>query len=659
MNVLVRKSIQVAAFVFLTACAAQMPDQMASQSPSKVERPLPNPVEIPQEYQSALEAGTRTESGKPGDSYWMNTAMYTINVSLNPAEKKATATEMVEYTNNSNDTLRSLGVNLNLNLHKEGVVRNEAAEVTGGMPISLVKYNGVELPMGGRSGARYVISGTLMRIVGDAPVAPGETVMLEFEWEFKIPKEGASGRMGWSRDNLFYLAYFYPQMAVYDDVIGWHMDQFQGTAEFYADFADYNVTVEAPANWLVLGTGELTNAKEVLQENFYEKMVAGYQTDSVTHVITKDDFGNVTKAKTGETVKWNFRANMVRDVAFSITSESNWDVTRSPIGDINGDGVTDYSKINAVWRETAFRWAKSWQYAQHSIDFLSRHTGVMYPWPHMTVVEAEEIINGGMEYPMMTIIGSYNRSSDAALYGVTAHEIAHMWFPLMVNNNERRYAWMDEGTTSFNENQASKEFFEDFNTELSDKRGYIYATRLGIEGEIMRWSDYHYNGFAYGTASYSKPSTVLATLRGVLGEEVFTKAFKAFFKRWQFKHPYPWDMWATFEDVSGRDLSWFWTTWYFETWKLEQGIESVEVNENGETVITIIDNGNAPMPTPLTISFADETFIEVTLSEQVWLKGVRKTTHVVPAGKKVVAVQLDPKGLFPDVDTSNNNWMQK
>ena len=645
-------------FVVLVGTACSQNIQVVTQPSSKntFERPIPNPIEVPNSYSAAVENGTRTKEGKPGANYWINSASYNISLKLFPDQKRVEAKEAIVYVNNSPDTLNNLVVNLNLNLHKDGAIRNEAAEITGGMPLSLVKVNDSILSDTLRKGQRYRRIGTYLTIFPEKVVLPGESVNLEFAWTFAIPKEGASGRMGWSQDNLFYLAYFYPQMAVYDDVIGWHTDQFQGTSEFYADFANYTVALQVPGNWLVLGTGDLTNAKEVLADSVFDRMVNGHLSDSVVHVISKKDFGyNATKANVGDSLTWKFNAKNVRDVAFSITKESNWDASRANVGDLNGDGKDDYTQINSIWRNDAPKWIHAWKYAQNSIEFMSKFSGLKYPWPHMTSVEAEGIIRGGMEYPMMTIISSYNRSSDRGLYGVVAHELAHMWVPMMVNNNERRYAWMDEGFTSFHEAQASKEYFSDPNADNENKRGYLIAAKFGFEGEIMRWSDYHYNGWAYGNASYSKPATVLTSLRVVLGEELFNKAYLEFMSRWQFKHPYPWDLWATFDDVTGRDLNWFWRSWYFETWTLDQSIESVIETTNG-TLITIKDIGNIPMPVLLKVTFEDGTFLEKTISEQVWLKGKRSTTHLIPKGKKVIAVSIDEMSLLPDINEGNNFW---
>src|SRR5690606_8522910 len=155
-------------------------------------------------------------------------------------------------------------------------------------------------------------------------------------------------------------------------------------------------------------------------------------------------------------------------------------------------------------------------------------------------------------------MGDYNQAGDSALYYVTVHELAHMWIPMIVSNDERRYTWMDEGTTTFNEGAARMDFYPGRNHHLDDQEIYLRIAGSGFEGEIMRRSAYHYNPGAYGIASYQKPGSVLVALRAVLGEEVFMRAYREYFQRWKYRHPYPWDMWHTFEDVAGRDLDWFW-----------------------------------------------------------------------------------------------------
>ncbi|MBW3628537.1 MAG: M1 family peptidase, partial [Gemmatimonadetes bacterium] len=377
------------------------------------------------------------------------------------------------------------------------------------------------------------------------------------------------------------------------------------------------------------------------------------RSDTVVHVVTAADLSGATRAGPGQTLRWTFRADSVRDVAYSVTRASVWDAARTAVGDRDGDGSTDFARVDAIYRPTAFRWAQAARYAQHSVRFLSQYTGFSYPWSHMTAVEGGGIIGGGMEYPMMTLIGDYSTAGESALYGVVVHEIAHMWVPMIVSTDERRYSWMDEGTTTFNENQARRDFFPGVDPLSSDRSGYIAAARGREEGEIMRRSDYHYPGAAYVVATYNKPALVLEALRGVLGEETFSRAYREFIARWAFRHPYPWDLWNTFENVSGRDLDWFWHSWYFETWILDQAVESV-VSEGGGTRIVIEDRGKVPMPVLLSIRLASGEQLRREIPVESWLAGARSASITVPG--QVTQVEIDPELRFPDADRANNRW---
>src|SRR5699024_6203976 len=161
----------------------------------------------------------------------------------------------------------------------------------------------------------------------------------------------------------------------------------------------------------------------------------------------------------------------------------------------------------------------------------------------------------------------------------------------------------------------------------------------------------------YGTASYAKPASVLTILRGLLGEETFTKAFHTFMDRCQYKHPYPWDLFSTFEDVSGRDLDWFWRSWYFETWVLDQAVAQVKETEQGATIV-IEDQGQTPMPAEVQITLANGDTLQKNIAVETWLSGVTQTTLTIEAESDVTKVVIDPEYKFPDADRSNNVWKQ-
>lgn len=273
----------------------------------------------------------------------------------------------------------------------------------------------------------------------------------------------------------------------------------------------------------------------------------------------------------------------------------------------------------------------------------------------MTAVEGGGIIGGGMEFPMMTLMGDYNARGDSALYYVTAHELAHMWVPMIVSTNERRHSWMDEGTTTFHENQARADFFPGPRHYLDDQNTYLAVARAGLEGELLRWSDFHHPGPAFGIASYMKPASLLELLRVVLGEETFLRAHRDYLATWAYKHPTPYDFFNTFERVAGRDLDWFWRSYYDETWLLDHAVASVR-QAGGTAEVVVEDRGQAFLPAWVTLTLADGQTVEREVPVETWLRGARQATLRVPVGAPVVRAEVAANPRIPDVDRTNNVW---
>ncbi|MCZ6915434.1 MAG: M1 family metallopeptidase [Gemmatimonadetes bacterium] len=632
---------------------------MGSTSAGAQSRPIPHPVVPPAGFRQAIEAGTRTARGEPGPSYWQQWTDYRLRARLLPESKRVEGSAQIVHHNHAPMPLPVLALHLHQNVHAEGAVRNRSVEVTGGVELSRVSSAGVdlrEMSLQQSSGAGYEVDGTTLYVRLPSPVFPGDSVTLETDWSFTVPQAGM-GRMGWSRDNLFFVAHWYPQIAVLDDVDGWQVDPYLGNAEFYAGYGSYELTVEAPAGWVVMGSGELMNRDEVLPTHVLQRLATAETSDRTVHVLTEADVrsNQATLPGTEGILTWRFQADTLRDVAFSATRASLWDAARTPVGDRDHDGTTDYVRVDAFYRASAPRWVQTTRYAQHAIDFLSRFTGIAYPWPHMSVVEGAGIIGGGMEFPMMTLIGDYNQSTDSALYYVTAHELAHMWVPMIVGIDERRRAWMDEGTTTFNENQARGEFYPGPNHHQADREQYVQFARTGLEGELMRWTDYHYSDAARGVASYSKPATILVALRALLGEDTFARGYQQYLADWAYKHPKPWDFFNTMATAAGRDLDWFWRTWYYETWHLDQAVSKVMETDSG-TKIWVDDLGLAPMPVRLTITMVDGRQIREEIPVEEWLRGAWTVEVTVRTPSPVARVEIDAEGVFPDSDRRNNVW---
>ncbi len=625
------------------------------------ERPFLNPIEISQEYLDAVERGTRTDEGKPGPMYWQNYASYVLKAEIDPDTHTLFGTADVTYHNRSPYELDVVVVELAQNLHKEGTPKKDFTEITGGKEITLVKAGEQKLSeinwlqRWTQQSNGYIKEGTQLYIFPDSSIDADESLNFKFEWSFVIPERGASGRMGRSRDNLYFIAYWYPHIAVFDDVTGWFDDPFLGNAEFYHGFADYELHVTMPNDWIVMGTGEFLNPEETLSSRTLERYRLAAESDETFLIADFDELHDATQISDDGKLTWRFSSEKVRDVAFSATLQSRWEGARTPVGDLNGDGTTDYTRINTFYREEAPLWSEQTKYAQHSITFLSDYMNTPYPWPHMTSVEGAEIIGGGMEFPMMTIIGDYNNAGAVRLYGVTAHELAHMWFPMIVSTNERRFTWIDEGYTSFHTNEANMDYYGDRFDHSNVFSGYLQIAGTDLEGEIMRWSDFHYPGPAYGVASYPKPASVLIALRGVLGEDLFMKAHHELIRRWEYKHPYPWDIFRTIEDVAGMDLSWFWRAWYYETWVLNQSVLRVYI-DGDDSVIVIEDFGDVPMPVDMEITFEDGNRLHRRIGVEEWLDGKRIIEYRLKNTTGITKVLIDPDVNYPDTDRSNLLW---
>jgi len=630
-------------------------------SPSALERPIANPIVAAPGFRRAVERGTRTTTGVPGPNYWQQSARYTISARLDVEAKRLQGTTRIVYRNASPDTLRQVVIQLIQDFHREDSPRHRAAEITGGYTFTRVAAGGQALEplQGGQPRLGYLRRMQMMGIFPPVPVAPRDSLTLEFDWSFRIPREGADGRMGWNSDDFFFLAYWYPQMAVLDDVVGWQTDRFMGVAEFYSGFAEYDVTLDVPHGWVVQGTGRLLNEREVLPEAIIRRLRQAEASDTVVHVLTGQDFGpgRATVESPDGRLRWHFAADSVRDAAYVVARASLWDAVRTSVGDRNGDGRPEYTRAEAIWRPAHTRWAQGARYAQHAIAFHSRNMALPYPYPHATAVEGDGVMEGAMEYPMVTMIG-WDQGGDTTLYWLVTHELAHNWVPMIVDVDERRHGWMDEGTTSFNDDQASADFYPGYSTEANEFLYYILQARTGEEGALMRFSDHLDNAGHYDVYAYSKPASLLISLRGLLGREAFYRAYQGYLRAWAFRQPKPWDFFNYFSASSGQDLSWFWRTWYYETWSLDQSVASVTPGPRG-TEIVVRDLGDAPMPARLTITLANGDTLQREIPVAAWLTGARTATVTVPRGREVVRVEIDARGEFPDVSRKNNIWSRE
>ena len=621
-------------------------------------RPLPGPVFESAPFSRAVARGTRTRTGEPGASNWVQHARYRVDASLDPTASRLTGTEQVVYLNHSPDTLRALAVYLRQNVFAAASPRRSSVPITGGVTLSKVTAAGHWLtasPDTTRPG--YTVDGTVMWIRLSAPVMPGDSVQLAFAWSFTPPPTPSDGREG--RDgHVFFLGYWYPEVAVYDDVNGWVTDPYLNGAEFYMDPADYDVRLTVPHAWVVGATGVLADSS-VYSVRTRTRLADARHSGRVIRVLTPGADAAAAFAPGPARVTWHFVARNVRDFSWGTSDQYAWDATRALVARDSGAG-SDTVAINSFFRLT--RKAAAWSLggARFTRDAIEQMSAWLwpYPWPQMTSMEGV-IQGGGMEYPMMTLMQSW--ADTLSLAGDLMHETGHMWFPMQVGSNETRHPWMDEGLTQFDVAQGMRVVYGEprqggrpNDSEPGQRSLYLGALRTGLDQPLMRWGDLASQDL-YFITYYDKTAQVLAALRGVMGADKFHQALREYGHRWIGRHPYPVDFFNTFDAVAGRDLSWFWDTWFYRAWPLDQAIASV-ATDGDSVAITIQDRGLAPMPVPLVVTRAGGVTQRVDVPVDVWLRGARTFVVHVAAQPAITRVEIDPHGDFPNLDRAHMVW---
>jgi hypothetical protein len=617
-------------------------------------RPIPGPVFESPGFTRAVEAGTRTRTGVPGPRNWVQHARYTIDATLDPRTGRVSGHETVSYQNHSPDTLGTVFIHLRQNLFAAGSERIGAAPITGGVTLTRVAVSGEV-----REPGSYRVQGTVMRLPLAAPLLPGDSVSLAFDWSYAPPPTPADGRQG-REGNVFFMGYWYPQLAVYDDVDGWVADPYLSQAEFYMDPADYDVRLTVPHGWTVGATGVLLNAADVLTPAVRDSLAAARQSGRVIRLFAPGQDPATVFARRGATTTWQYRARDVRDFAWGASNEQAWDATRALVA--RGGTAPDTVDIHSFFRLTDR--AAAWnlggaRFTRDAIETLSRQLWP-YPWPTMSSMEGI-LTGGGMEYPMMTVMQPW--PDTLSLAGDLMHETGHMWFPMQAGSNETRFPWMDEGLTQYNVAQAMAGLYgaprtggRPNDSEEGQRQEYLRLARAGRDYSLMLPGD-EYPTDRY-MLFYNKTAQVLAALRSVMGADTFHAALVRYGRDWTGRHPQPYDFFNAMHRAAGQDLSWFWQTWFYHGWPLDQAIADVTVRGDS-IVITIEDHGMAPMPVRLQVTHADGSVEDVELPVSVWLNGSRTATATVRSTSAVTGVVIDAAGDFPDVDRANQVWPRR
>ncbi|HTJ47821.1 MAG TPA: M1 family metallopeptidase [Cyclobacteriaceae bacterium] len=602
---------------------------------------------MPRNIKQAYNKGTRSVDGMPGKKYWQNRGRYNITVTALPPDKNVKGEEQITYFNNSPDTVRSPVIKLFLNIHKPGAPRNFGAGsdyLTSGVHIDAVTFNGANVEWRDNPS---VFTWQPFRL--PRPLAPHDSMKVTFKWHYEISKQ--SNREGMIDSTTYFLAYFYPRFAVLDDYNGWDRMNFMDSHEFYSDFNDYTVTVNVPKNYVVFGTGTLQHPENLLQPEILQRFTKSFTSDETIHVATKEEL-KAKKVTTQNNINsWQFKATDIPDMTFGLSDHFIWDAASVVVD----DATKRRASVQAAYSDTAEDYKSMVEYGRHSLDWLSHNwPGIPYPYEKTTIFQGY----AGMEYPMMANDESYEDPAFSRF--VAEHEIAHTYMPFYMGINETRYGFMDEGWATTFElligradmgNEKAEGLYKEFRVD-----GWINSKASDQEIPIITPGD-ALTGQGFGNNEYGKASLGYLAVKDLLGDDQFKKCLHGFMDRWHGKHPIPWDLFNTFNNIAGKDLNWFWNNWFFSTYYIDLSVKEVTKSKSSYSVV--IDNiGGMAAPVNIVVTYADGSTENFHQTPAIWQANQKQAKVALTTKKEIKSLKLDGN-IWMDADESNNTWEKK
>ena len=605
----------------------------------------------------------RAADGEPGPEYWTNKASYKINATLDPTKDAITGSVIITYTNNSPQQLPFLWLYLDQNLFNlssrgqakfPATRRSRYGDVNstfeGGFNIKSVKLLSTEKGKVSSSDVFNLVSDTRMQIRLPKPLAHGETTQIKIDYSYNIPKEGSdrTGILDTKNGKIYAIAQWYPRMCVYDDIEGWNTLPYLGAGEFYLDYGDFDYSITAPADMIVVGSGDLQNPDDVLTPTELKRLAEARQSNKTVVIRSADEVSDPSSRPRKGNITWHFKMKNARDVSWAASTAFIWDAARInfPSG---RKGLAQ--SVYPIEADGDSAWGRSTEYIKGALEGYSKR---WFEFPYNNATNVASNING-MEYPGIVFCNA--KSKKGRLWNVTDHEFGHTWFPMIVGSNERKFGWMDEGFNTFINGISTQDFN---NGEYVSRRSrnltrYIFNDRsetVMSEPDALQEAN-------IGAALYYKPGYALDLLRNdILGEERFDYAFQLYIKRWAYKHPTPWDFFRTMENVSGEDLEWFWKGMFIKNYKLDQAITDVKYvnNDPSQGALVTVENLDR-MAMPLYLQYQTESGNSDTLKipVEVWQNGPT-WIQKINTKEKLKSVTIDPDHVFPDVNPENNTW---
>ncbi|HPF91888.1 MAG TPA: M1 family metallopeptidase, partial [Flavobacteriales bacterium] len=477
---------------------------------------------------------------------WQQRVDYTMQVSLDHKDHRFEGTTRLQYTNNSPDTLREVFFHLYFNAFQPGSemdVRSRTIEDPddriGGRiaelePHQIGRSIVTDLKQDGRSTVLTPM-GTVLKVSLARPVLPKRSTTLEFSFHGQVPVQ--IRRSG--RDNVEEVAYsmaqWYPKLAEYDER-GWHANPYVGR-EFYGVWGDFDVTIDMDSAFTIAATGVLQNAQEI-----------GHGYPAGRRGVKRPD---------GDRLHWHFVAKNVHDFAWAADRGFAHTITQMPDGPDLHFFYKDDPEYEAVWKELPDHMVRSFAY-------MNAHFG-KYPWPQYSFVQGGD---GGMEYPMLTLITGKRRLG--SLVGVSVHESVHSWYYGVLASNEGRFAWMDEGFTEYAGSEVMQALFPRAgDPHAGSITGYQALVKSGHQEPPSIHADHFLTNKAYGATAYSFGEMFVHQLGAVVGEEKVKEGLRRYYDVCGFKHPEPIDFERVMEKGSGLELDWYFDEWINTTRTLD------------------------------------------------------------------------------------------
>jgi len=604
-------------------------------------------LQMPVEIKNAYTKGTRKYDGTVSPTYWQNHSDYTIKAKIDPKKRLLTGKADIVYHNASPDSLSYIYFHTYQDQYqKYGLL----AEENGGKADPTLKNKGFKLD-------KFSINGTDINFKDNkdysfenescnnytklpSKLAPGGNLAIHIEWHYTIQLHEYD-RSGAIDPTSMFIAYWYPEIAVRDDIDGWDRIPYDASFEYYHDNSNYNVELEVPNTYLVWASVAPSNSNEVYPDFITKNLETAKTATGTTPIITEADLKKGIKTKSNI---WKFNAKNFPDFAFAISNDYVWDAGNYT--DNNGSYF-----FNAVYnpKHTGYKAVVETQVAAVKL-FHNEFPKREFPFHHFVIFDGT--MGGGMEFPGMANdmpmsggeweewTGEKKSDFDVNM-GLSLHEMCHMFFPFYMGINEKKYAWMDEGWATFSEYILEGDKYNNYSMYNAGKQEISpMMTPTYTQTEVS------------STNSYTMSSMSYYSLLHLLGQEKFDKCLKEYMNRWEQKHPTPYDFFYTFNNVADENLNWFWNNWYFD-W----GYVDLEITGYNDGAITIKNVGGKAVAFNVTVIYEDETETNETISPKVWQAG-DTYTYVVNSPLKITGVKL--KNIWgTDINAKGNTWPGK